>query len=84
VVQDGVIDAAALSGLSIIPASFDLSHRWELKTWDAFQVPRPFARCVVRFAEPLRVPRLSGDAVRAEFRAELQRRLAAITDQRGS
>jgi lysophospholipid acyltransferase (LPLAT)-like uncharacterized protein len=81
VVQDGVIEAAALSGLPIVAASFDLSRRWELKTWDRFQVPCPLARCVVRLAEPLRVPREGGEAGRRASREELQRRLTAITDR---
>lgn len=81
VVQDGVVDAASLSALPIVPACFDLSRRWELKSWDRFQVPIPFARVEAYFGEPLRVPKNVTDAERRELREELQRRLLAITDQ---
>ncbi len=81
VVQEGVVDAASLSGLPIVPACFDLSRRWELKSWDRFQVPVPFARVRACFGEPLRVPKNVTDAERQAFREELQRRLLAITDR---
>lgn len=81
VVQDGVVDAASLSGLPIVPVCFDLSRRWEVRSWDRFQVPVPFARVEARFGEPLSVPKNVGDAERRALREELQRRLLAITNQ---
>lgn len=83
VVQDGVVDAASLSALPIVPVCFDLSQRWEVRSWDRFQVPVPLARVEARFGEPLAVPKNVGDAERRELREELQRRLLAITDQLG-
>ena len=38
VVQEGIISLAALTGMTIVPASFHLSCKWRLKTWDRFQV----------------------------------------------
>jgi lysophospholipid acyltransferase (LPLAT)-like uncharacterized protein len=84
VVQEGVIHVASVSGLPVIPVSYDLSLRHEAKSWDRFQIPLPGSRCVVRFGEPLRVPPEVSDAERARLREELQRRLRALTDRGGT
>jgi lysophospholipid acyltransferase (LPLAT)-like uncharacterized protein len=79
VVQEGIISLAQLTGMAIVPASFHLSCKWRLKTWDRFQVPLPFARCEVQLGPPVRIPRDASDAERKQFRAELAARMQAIT-----
>lgn len=79
VVQEGIISLAALTGMTIVPASFHLSCKWRLKTWDRFQVPLPFARCEVQLGQPLRIPRDASDADREQLRLELETRMKAIT-----
>ena len=44
-VQDGVLAVAAASGISIIPATTHFSRKWELRSWDRFQIPQPGALC---------------------------------------
>ena len=79
VVQEGIISLAALTGMTIVPASFHLSCKWRLKTWDRFQVPLPFARCEVQLGQPLSIPREASDAEREQLRLELETRMKAIT-----
>ena len=79
VVQDGVTSLAQLTGLAVIPVSYHLSWKICLKSWDRFQIPLPFSKCVARFGEPLKVPREATDAQREELRRELERRLNANT-----
>ena len=55
--QSGVISLAQLTGKPVIPVSYVLSMKWTLRTWDAFQIPMPFARCVVNMGEPVYVDR---------------------------
>jgi hypothetical protein len=80
VVQSGVIDVAALSGLPIVPVGYDLSRRFVSNSWDRFLVPCPFVRCVIRLGAPLHVPREATPAEREALRRELESRLAALTD----
>ena len=79
VVQDGVTSLAQLTGLPVVPASYHVSWKICLKSWDRFQIPLPFAKCVVRFGEPLHVPREATDTEREALRCELERRLNALT-----
>ncbi|MBT4274658.1 MAG: lysophospholipid acyltransferase family protein [Verrucomicrobia bacterium] len=55
--QSGVISLAQLTGKPVIPVSYVLSMKWTLNTWDAFQIPMPFAKCVVHMGEPVYVDR---------------------------
>jgi lysophospholipid acyltransferase (LPLAT)-like uncharacterized protein len=58
VVKLGVIQAAALGGLPIQPIAIGATRRWVLaKTWDQFEVPKPFSRVEFVYGEPLQVPR---------------------------
>jgi lysophospholipid acyltransferase (LPLAT)-like uncharacterized protein len=76
-----VIAAAQVTGLPIVPVSYDLSWKWRLKSWDRFLVPLPFSRCVVRAGEPVRVPRDADDAARRAARELLAARLRALGEE---
>jgi lysophospholipid acyltransferase (LPLAT)-like uncharacterized protein len=75
VVQDGVISLAQVTGLSIVPVTWNTSWKICVKSWDRFQIPLPFARCTMDLNQPIVVPRGASAADREELRAELQRTL---------
>lgn len=79
-VQEGVILAAQLTGLAIIPASCHLNWKIQLKSWDRFQIPLPFALCRVKTAEAMRVPRELSDEDRATLREKLEQTMRRITE----
>ena len=78
-VQEGVISVAQFSGLVIIPVSYHLSWKIQLRSWDRFQIPLPFTRCHVIIGQPLRVPREIAAEGREQLRQELERELRSIT-----
>jgi hypothetical protein len=78
-VQEGAIVLAQLTGFPIVPVSCWFKGKWTLNSWDAFQIPRPFACCEVSVGEALRVPREASDAERSLLRAELEARMKALT-----
>jgi lysophospholipid acyltransferase (LPLAT)-like uncharacterized protein len=78
-VQDGVMSLAQLTGLPIVPASYHVNFKYELRSWDRFQVPLPFARCELRLAKAVCVPRDISDAERGEYRLLLEQRMMDIT-----
>jgi lysophospholipid acyltransferase (LPLAT)-like uncharacterized protein len=79
VVQDGVMSLAQLTGLPILPASYHLTWKLRVKSWDRFQVPLPFSRCDVTVVKPIRVPREASDEEREALRQQLERTLREIT-----
>jgi lysophospholipid acyltransferase (LPLAT)-like uncharacterized protein len=44
-VQDGVLGISQASGKPIIPVTTHLSRKWELPSWDRFQIPQPGSLC---------------------------------------
>ena len=79
IAQAGVISAAQLTGLPIVPVSYHLNWKIRVKSWDGFQVPLPFARCEIITAPALRVPRTATEAERESLRKQLEEELRRIT-----
>ena len=80
--KSGIIDSARRSGVSIIPFAPVADRSWVLhKSWDHFQIPKPFATIHVVFGAPVHVPTdTSGSAFGAK-RAQLQSALDAAQAQ---
>lgn len=75
VAQMGAALLAKKTGQPILPFCIAPARFWQAKSWDHFQVPKPFTRAVVNIAPPIFV---SPDADEAQLQAkrdELQRAL---------
>jgi lysophospholipid acyltransferase (LPLAT)-like uncharacterized protein len=81
VLKPGVIALARLSGAPIVPVAVGASPEWRLRSWDEFRIPRPFARCVVRFGEPINVSRAAGRAGEEAARKEVEAALRGLSWQ---
>jgi hypothetical protein len=77
--HEGAMSLAQVTGLPIIPFSFNLSWKITANSWDKFQIPLPFGRCEIMVGEALRVPREATDAEREVLRKELERRMRELT-----
>jgi lysophospholipid acyltransferase (LPLAT)-like uncharacterized protein len=75
-VKPGIVTLARVSGAPIVPMALGASAEWRLRSWDEFRIPRPFARCVLRFGDPIWVPgeadRATQEAVRKDVEAALR------------
>lgn len=56
-VKEGVLMAASLTGLPIVPLTAVASPAWRLGSWDRMLLGKPFARVVYHFGEEIQVPR---------------------------
>jgi lysophospholipid acyltransferase (LPLAT)-like uncharacterized protein len=81
VVKPGIVMLARLSGAPVVPMALGASREWRLRSWDEFRIPKPFARCVLRFGEPIRVPRELDRAGEEVARKEVENALHALTCQ---
>jgi lysophospholipid acyltransferase (LPLAT)-like uncharacterized protein len=79
VVQDGVMSLAQLTGLPIIPFTYNLDWKIRVKSWDRLQIPLPFSRCEMNFDNPIRVPREASDAEREALRQRLESSLRGMS-----
>ena len=70
-----------LSSVMIVPMAVGASRDWRLRSWDEFRIPKPFARCVMRFGEPIRVPADADRAAQEAARKEVEAALRGVTWQ---
>lgn len=71
-IHAGILQLGRKSGLPIVPVTLDFDAKWELNSWDRFQIPRPFTRCRMRIGSPVPVGTRSDDEVVAELRAAME------------
>lgn len=81
----GVPWLARETGAPILPVGVACDRAWHLRSWDRFTIPKPFARLVVHYGEPVHVEADCDDAglerIGERLRAQL---LAAERDGFGS
>ena len=53
----GPLKLAQLTGAHIVPASVHYDRPWTFKTWDKFQLPRPFSKVRITLGETMSIPR---------------------------
>lgn len=77
--KSGVLVAAQLSGLPIIPVSATADRGWWPERWDRFLVPKPFARVRIRYAQPVWVPRDADERMLNDIGGSLEAQLNQMT-----
>jgi lysophospholipid acyltransferase (LPLAT)-like uncharacterized protein len=69
VLQPGVIAAAQMTGLPVIPVVVSAARKRVLRSWDRMEIPRPFSRYLYVYGEPMIIARdadFEGERVRVE------------------
>jgi lysophospholipid acyltransferase (LPLAT)-like uncharacterized protein len=55
-IKPGIAVLAQRTDARIVPVYVGYARPWEARSWDRFQVPRPFTRVLIRFGPPTVVP----------------------------
>lgn len=74
----GVVNAARLAGVAIVPGTFAARRRLVLSSWDRFIVALPFTRGVFLWGKPIEVARDADPEARETVRREIEVRLNAL------
>jgi lysophospholipid acyltransferase (LPLAT)-like uncharacterized protein len=61
-IQPGLLRLAQTTERPIVAVTYRLGWKWELKSWDRFQVPIPFSTCELVTREPIIVPAQATEA----------------------
>jgi lysophospholipid acyltransferase (LPLAT)-like uncharacterized protein len=81
VAKPGAVILARRTGNPVSVFHIGLKHAYTLKkSWDLFQIPRPFTRAVMFVAPPIFVPPDAGSDVMHEKQAEIQAALERVRD----
>jgi lysophospholipid acyltransferase (LPLAT)-like uncharacterized protein len=67
-VQPGVIRLSQLTGRPILPVTYHIQHKIELKSWDRFQIPIPLSEITLVLGKPRVIPReMTDDQLQGEI-----------------
>lgn len=75
----GAIYLACISGVPIIPFSFDATKKITLASWDNFIIPLPFTRGIVVWGQEIKVPNDANEEILEEKRKGLENSLNFLT-----
>lgn len=53
-VAPGALVISQRTGAPMVPVAASASSAWRLRSWDRFMIPKPFARLIVAYGEPIR------------------------------
>ena len=79
--SDGVVSVARMSGVPVIPATFGVTKRKILGSWDRFVVAKPFARGVIVWGDPIEVPRDADKDALEDARLKIEQALIDIGNE---
>jgi lysophospholipid acyltransferase (LPLAT)-like uncharacterized protein len=72
IVKAGIIRIAQRSEALIYPIYISIDRAWILKSWDNFLIPKPFSRLLIRWGEPIQVPKYLNDVEFESLRREIE------------
>lgn len=81
VAQMGMITMARKSGATLCPMGVSARPRWMFRTWDRYVVPKPFAKAMLVFGEPVKVPSDATDEEMETIRQQLQGEMLRLQDE---
>ena len=79
--QAGAILLASRTGAPIVPLTCAADRYIKFRSWDRTILPKPFARLVIKWGEPLMIPAKVKSEAMEEYRVELEKRLSDDYDE---
>lgn len=76
-INTGAAWLARATGTPIIPLSVGVSRAWYFRSWDRMCIPKPFARLIVHYGDPMHIDEQTTDAALEMQSSELRERLIA-------
>lgn len=77
----GIIAIARSMKVPILPIAASYSDYWEFNSWDRFQLPKPFAKSVFIYGDPLEIPRNVKPEQFEDYRAILEKRMLELEQE---
>ncbi len=75
----GPIHLASVFGTSVVPVAVNASRYWEFKSWDRFQIPKPFSTLTLVIGTPIAIPPDLDEAGLETYRRKVEEALNAVS-----
>jgi len=76
ILQLGPLKLAQLTGVPILPLRVHCSSSWKLKTWDSFEIPKPFSTLYLSIDAPHFIPRKCSEEEMETLRCQIEGNLS--------
>lgn len=76
--SSGPILLASMSGKKLVPITVNYSSYWELRSWDRFQIPKPWAKVTLILGDPISVPAELDENTLESIRVQVEKALLAL------
>jgi lysophospholipid acyltransferase (LPLAT)-like uncharacterized protein len=75
----GALVLAHRAGAPVVSLVAHVNRKWQLRSWDGFEIPKPFARVTIEYGEPVMLsdPDVRAAAARTEEFAQRMREALA-------
>ncbi len=84
VMKMGAALTAQRAGVPLILVSIGAEKKWQLRSWDRFEIPKPFSRVRVEYVGPFPIdPGVTGEPLTGEVR-RIEREWSIVEDRSGS
>ena len=80
--KTGPVAVASKTGGIVVPFVINASRYWQLKSWDGFQIPKPFAKLTLVIGDAISVPPGLTEAQLEPYRKQAEEALRALTVDR--
>ena len=85
--QPGLAILSARTGVPVVPLAISVSKSWRLRTWDRMAIPKPFARVLIDYGQPIapaaHTAREEVESKRQEIQDELNALHTALEAENG-
>ena len=81
VFKEGVALMARVANVPMVPMAFAADRQWNLRRWDNFMIPKPFARIVIAFGEPVIIPKTAKVRELEPWRIEMENAVNSLTER---
>ncbi len=76
----GPVFLSSQTGVPVIPIAINYSSYWQLRSWDGFRIPKPWAKVELVVGSPVVVPAGLGPEGLEEWRLKLEKALNDISE----
>ena len=81
VAKRGAAYLAKKSGNPVLPFSVSVEKKWVTRSWDHFQIPKPFSRATILIGDPIFVDAEANEEQMRRFEDNIQRALDELRDE---
>ena len=79
VLKRGPVQLASKTGRKIVPVSINSTACWKIRSWDGFQIPKPFSKLTIILEKPIEIPPDLSDEDLEKYRKQVEEKLLSIT-----